>query len=181
MSLSAHIDHLLRYNHATLSLSCHLQKKGTTKENQDKCQSSARQIAIRAWQPAGIPQEDWDQYLATCWLSSRWQPGGCHPVPRERHPLRDGTKVAGPLGLPISMLVCVFNTGLNGKDKRQHPGLFLSREVLVFQLLMLLWLMHMDAYMHIYERNFYLCWYAHRFDDTCLVSDDVQELHCPKK
>lgn len=57
-------------------------------------------------------------------------------MPRERHALRAGTKVAGPQGLPISMLVCVFNTGLNGKDKSQHPGLFLSREVLLFQLLM---------------------------------------------
>lgn len=52
------------------------------------------------------------------------------------NPLRDGTKVAGPQGLPISMLVCVFNTGLNGKDKSQNPGLFISREVLLFQLLM---------------------------------------------
>lgn len=59
-------------------------------------------------------------------------------MPRERHPLTDGTKVAGPGGLPISMLVGVFNTGLNGKDKRQHPFLFLRRKVLVFQLLMLL-------------------------------------------
>lgn len=66
------------------------------------------------------------------------QAGGCHPVPRERHPLRAGTKVAGPQGLPISMLFCVFNTGLNGEDKSQHPGLFLDMEVLLFQLLMLL-------------------------------------------
>lgn len=35
------------------------------------------------------------------------------------------------------MLVCVVNTGLNGGDKSQHPGLFLSREVLLFQLLTL--------------------------------------------
>lgn len=37
------------------------------------------------------------------------QAGGCHPVPRERHPLNAGTKVSGPQGLPISILVCVFN------------------------------------------------------------------------
>lgn len=65
------------------------------------------------------------------------QAGGCHPMPRERHPLKAGTKVAGPWGLPISILVCVFNTGLNGGDKSQHPGLFIGREVLLLQLLML--------------------------------------------
>lgn len=64
------------------------------------------------------------------------QAGGCHPVPRERHPLNAGTKVSGPQGLPIS--ICVFNTGLNGKDKSQQPRVFLGQEVLVLQPLMLL-------------------------------------------
>lgn len=77
-----------------------------------------------------------------------WQHAACPvagslvPVtqwPRERDILLGhDTKVAGPQGLPISMLVCVVNTGLNGRDKSQQPGLFLSREVLLFQLLMLL-------------------------------------------
>jgi len=127
--------------------------------NKDRRQSTAHQIPIRAWQPAGIPLEDWDQYLATCWLSSSRQPGGCHPVPRKRHPLRAGTKVVGPQGLPISMLVSVFNTGLNGKDKSQHPGLFLSREVLLFQLLKLVWLMHIRTHTHAYQRN--VCFYQY--------------------
>lgn len=80
--------------------------------------------------------------LVTCCLSSPRHAGGCHPVPRERHPLRSGTKVSGPQGLPNSMLNWVFNTGLNEKDKRQQPGLFWSREVLLFQLLMSLQIMH---------------------------------------
>ena len=158
ISLLTHTDHLL-YDKASLR---HIfailtprkdskpppgvsQTGKKQKGNQDRCQSSTHQIPIKAWQPAGIPLEDWDQYLATCWLSSSRQPGGCHPVPRERHPLRAGTKVAVPQGLPISMLVCVFNTGLNGKDKSQYPSLFLSREVLLFQLLMPVWLMHIYA------------------------------------
>lgn len=131
-------------------------EKDATKGNQDKCQSSARHEQSGPGNLLAYLRRKWDQYLATCWLSGCWQPGGCHPVPRERHPLTDGTKVAVPGGLPISMLVCVFNTGLNGKDKRQHPFLFLRREVLVFQLLMLLWLMHMDAYMHKYEGNLWI-------------------------
>lgn len=50
----------------------------------------------------------------------------------------DDTKVAGPQGLAISMLLCVVNTGLNGGaggggGKSQHPGLFLGREVSLVQ------------------------------------------------
>lgn len=48
-------------------------------------------------------------------------------MPRERHPLRAGTKVAGPQGLPISMLVCVFNTGLNGKGQEPAPQSILKQ------------------------------------------------------
>lgn len=90
------------------------------------------------WQPAGIPMEAWGSVSSSMLFVQSRQAGGCHPVPRERHPLKAGTKVAGPQGLPISILVCVFNTGLNGEDKSQHPGLFLAREVLLLQLLMLL-------------------------------------------
>lgn len=86
------------------------------------------------------------------------QAGGCHPVPRERHPLKAGTKVVGPQGLPISILVCVFNTGLNGKDKSQQPDLFLGQEVLLLQLLMLLLTyVYICLYIHRNEYNVVVC------------------------
>lgn len=57
-----------------------------------------------------------------------------------------GDKGGLPWGLAISMLVCVFRPGLNGEDNSQGPGLFLSREVFLFQLLM-----HPpDLYIHAY-------------------------------
>lgn len=73
---------------------------------------------VRIWQHAACP----------AWWLSPSRPG-------RDILLGDDTKVAGPQGLPISMLVCVVNAGLNGGDKSQHPGLFLSGEVLLFQLL----------------------------------------------
>lgn len=136
--------------------------KTNRKGNQDRRQSSAHQIPIGAWRPAGILLEATEIRI--------WQHAACPVAGRlaavTQCPERDillgaVTKVAGPQGLPISMLVCVFNTGLNGKDKSQHPGLFLSREVLLFQLLMPDCLMHIYAYMHIYERN--VCF--HRYAD----------------
>lgn len=57
-----------------------------------------------------------------------------------------GDKSGLPWGLAISMLVCVFRPGLNGEDNSQGPGLFLSREVFLFQLLML----PPDLYIHAY-------------------------------
>lgn len=53
-------------------------EKDATKGNQDKCQSFARQRAVRPWQPAGIPQEEMRSVsgnllvvrsLAAWWLS----------------------------------------------------------------------------------------------------------------
>lgn len=71
-------------------------------------------------------------------------------MPRERHPLRAVTKVAGPQGLPISMLVCVFNTGLNGKDKSQDPRSILKQgSVTVSAANAGPTYMHIYAYMHI--------------------------------
>lgn len=62
-----------------------------------------------------------------------WQPAACPAAPspvavtQERDILSgDDTKVAGPQGLPISMLLCVVNTGLNGGGTRASTPAYSS-------------------------------------------------------
>lgn len=135
---------------ARLSLSSHQEKDrepppGASRER-NKQQTKRKSGQTPIFRPSDTNWGPGD-LLASLWRTeiSIWQHAG-RPVADSlvavtQCPERDillvaGTKVAGPQGLPISILVCVFNTGLNGKDKSQHPGLFLSREVLLFQLLM---------------------------------------------